>query len=129
VGGGTSRRLETEPLNQTLVGTSNLDRGVMIRFSPHFPFLHYVTWPLTCCPNCSWLTVRYMTWLSDTNHLSRTSMPNPYLTLMTQTRSPCLLISTSAFRHTTDPWPSATYPTPIYLPCTVDYTLFLSSLR
>jgi hypothetical protein len=62
----------------------------MIRFSPHFPFLHHVTWLLTHCPNCSWLTVLYTTWLSNANHLPRTSMPNPYLTLMTQTPYLCL---------------------------------------
>ena len=86
----------------------------MIQFSPHFPFLQHVTRLSTHYLNCFWLIVLYMIWLSDANHLPWASMPNPYLTHMTQILSPCLLISASAFGHLPDPWPSATYR-----PCTI----------
>ena len=70
--------------------------AAMIRFSPHFPFHHHMTRLLTHCPNCSWLTVQYTTWMPDAHHLPRTSMPYLYLTLMTQTQCLYLPISASA---------------------------------
>jgi hypothetical protein len=103
----------------TCFGHHNDFLNVVIQLSPHFPFHHHVTRLSTHYPNCSWLTVLYMTWLSDANHLPRTSMPDPYLTPMTQTRFPCLLINTSAFRHFPDPRPPATYLTSVYLPCII----------